>query len=338
MKDRARWGLTLLVGAVLGISHAAADTVVLQNGDRLTGTVDSIAGGKVLLITEYAGGVPINLDAVAELITDDSFDVVLDSGKTNGKFVVSEQGQALQNDGGTQTITLAAVRNAGQNKLGLAGFTTEWTSRADLSAIISSGNSETESYNTLIESALKRGNVEHSVSLLVSQEEAEGETTKDQLDLDYGYKRFLTEKWYASGNGEYFKDELKDIDQRITLGAGMGYQFWDNSFGAFSSELGVSVVREELVGVEETNPAIRWGLDYNRFFLAKKMEVFHRQSVLFIPDSDRGEVLASSTGLRYALNSRIDTTARVDVNHETDPPEDSTKTDVTYTLGVGIKF
>ena len=32
-----------------------------------------------------------------------------------------------------------------------------------------------------------------------------------------------------------------------------------------------------------------------------------------------------------ALNSRIDATARVDLNHETDPPEGSSKSDLTYT-------
>lgn len=329
--------------AVLFVSaHTAADTVLLHNGDRLTGTVDSISGGKVLLVTEYAGGVPIALDAIAELETAEAFEVRLDgtaeSRDVIGAFVVSNGAQGIRQDGVVQPLDLQRVRHAGQNNLSLTGFTAEWTSRADLSAIISNGNSDTESYNTLIESVRKQGNVEHGFSILVSQEEAEGVTTKEQLDIDYGYKRFISEKWFASGNAEYFKDELKDIDQRVTLGAGMGYQFWDDSFGAFSTELGVSVVDEELDDDSETNPALRWGLDYNRFFFSKRMEIFHKQSVLFIPDSDRGEVLASSSGVRYALNSRIDTTARVDVNHETEPPEGSSKTDVTYTLGVGIKF
>ncbi|MEM9623758.1 MAG: DUF481 domain-containing protein [Pseudomonadota bacterium] len=328
----------LALSGLLGTASVYADTVLLNNGDRLTGKVDSISGGHVLLITEYAGGVSIDLAAVAELSTEEAFDVEVGDVSTNGKFVVSDGQQSLAADDSVVSVDLGQVASAGQSNLGLPGFTSEWSSRADLSAIISSGNSDTESYNTLIESILKRANSEHSLTLLISQEEAEGETTKDQLDLDYGYKRFLSEKWYAAGNGEYFKDELKDIDQRITLGAGMGYQFWDNSFGAFSTELGVSVVQEELDGEDETNPAIRWGLDYNRFFLSKRMEFFHKQSLLVIPDSDRGEVLASSTGVRYALNSRIDATARADVNHETDPPEDASKTDVTYTLGIGIKF
>ena len=108
--------------------------------------------------------------------------------------------------------------------------------------------------------------------------------------------------------------------------------------GALSTDLGVSYVREDLDGDQQGNPAARWSLEYRRLLLAKKMEIFHKQSVLIIPDADRGEVIATSTGLRYALNARIDTTARVDMNHETEPAEGNSKTDVTYTLGVGIKF
>jgi putative salt-induced outer membrane protein YdiY len=158
------------------------------------------------------------------------------------------------------------------------------------------------------------------------------------LDFDYLYKRFLNEKWYGSGNLEYFEDELKGVDSRITLGAGVGYQFWDDSFGSLSSDIGISYVEEEIDGEDSSNPALRWGLDYRRYLFSKKMEAFHKQSVLFIPDSDRGEVLTSSTGVRYVLNSRIDATARVDVDHETEPAEGNSKTDVTYNLGIGIKF
>jgi len=329
---------SLLLGFGLLSGYAIADTVVLTNGDRLTGTLDSISGGRVLLVTEYAGAVPIAVDAIAELSSENSFSVRSGGAKREGQFAVVDGAQVITSERGTTPIELTSISRAGQSKLSLTALAPEWSSRADLSAVISKGNSETTAYNALVESAYKKDNVEHSVALLISDEEADDETTKDLLDLDYGYKRFISEKWFASGNAEYFEDALKDIDRRITLGAGVGYQFWDDSFSSFSTDLGVSAVYEDINGETETNPAIRWGLDYKRYLLQKKLEFFHGQSVLFIPDSDRGEVIQSSTGLRYALNDRIDATARADVNHETDPAPGADKTDVIYTLGVGIKF
>lgn len=330
--------LVLISIALLLSPLATADVVLLKNGDKLSGTVDSVAGGNVLLITEYAGAVAIAVDAVAEVTTEGDFDVSVGEVTVNGQFAVVDGVQVVVTDGQSQALALADVTRAGQNNLTVVSFTREWASRADLAAQITNGNTDTRNYSVLAESSLKQNNVEHFLSLLVLNEESEDFTTKEQLDLDYLYKRFVSEKWYASGNFEYFEDPIKEVDSRITLGAGMGYQFWDDSFGALSSDLGVSYVQEDIGGETETNPALRWGLDYKRFFLDKRMEAFHRQSVLFIPDSDRGEVIESSTGVRYALNTRIDATARIDLNHETDPAPGNSKTDVTYNLGVGIKF
>ncbi len=323
----------LVTLAIFFAATSAADVVVMKNGDRLTGTLDSIAGGRLVLNTEYAGSIPINVDAVESIVTEEPFEVKVGKSKANGLF----RHQGEQTMVGETPIELASISRAGQRNA-RGGLGTEWSSRADLSLVISNGNSDTQSLNTLIESSLKRETVEHAVSLLVSREEAEEETTKDLFDLDYGYKRFISEKWYAAGNAEYFKDELKDIDARYTLGAGMGYQVWDDSFGALSLEAGVSAVREDIDGDTDDNPAFRWALAYNRFLMAKKLEFFHKHALLVIPDSDSGEIISSSTGLRYALNDRIDTSARVDVNHETEPAPGRSKTDVTYTLGIGVKF
>jgi putative salt-induced outer membrane protein YdiY len=227
---------------------------------------------------------------------------------------------------------------ATQSKLAFTSLVREWDSRVDLALALSSGNSTAESYNTLIESDYKRDRTAHQITLLVNTEDSEGLKTKDQLDLDYGFKLFLSDQWFSSANAEYFSDPIKDVDQRISVGMGAGYQFVDNSFGALSTELGLSAVQEELDGDDEVSPAIRWGLDYNRYFFAKRVELFHRQSLLIIPEDDRGQVLSSSSGLRFALNHRIDTAFRVDLNYETAPTPGNEKTDTTYTLGLGIRF
>jgi putative salt-induced outer membrane protein YdiY len=325
------------------VAPAMADVVRLKNGDRLTGTLDGISGKRLILQTEYAGKLTLKLNSVLTVQTEKAFDLKLRDGtRTSGRLVVADEAQALLDaDAEQQPLALEQVKKAGQNRLAMVDLASDWSSRADSSVAISTGNSETEAYNGLIESALKRERSEHALSLLISQEKAEGETTesettKDQLELDYGYKRFFAEKWFGAGNAEYFEDGLKDVDYRITAGAGVGYQFWDDSFGALSAELGANVVVEQLDGVSEENPALRWALKYNRHLWSKRVEVFHDHSLLVIPD--RGEVIDSSTGIRMAVNHRIDTNLRIDVQHETEPAVDSEKTDVTYALGVGIKF
>src|ERR1700722_1352536 len=48
-------GLLVSAAFIFLASAALADTITLKNGDRLTGTVNQLAGGKLTLTTAYAG-------------------------------------------------------------------------------------------------------------------------------------------------------------------------------------------------------------------------------------------------------------------------------------------
>ena len=72
--------------AVMLLSTAAlADTVVLKNGDRLTGAVTQIAGGKLTLHTDYAGDVAISFDQVSSVKVEKP--IVLSQETKKGKKV-----------------------------------------------------------------------------------------------------------------------------------------------------------------------------------------------------------------------------------------------------------
>ena len=53
---------------------------------------------------------------------------------------------------------------------------------------------------------------------------------------------------------------------------------------------------------------------------------------------DRGVSIEASTGVRYHLGARWNANARVDVRHETEPPDDNPASDVTYAVGLGVRF
>jgi putative salt-induced outer membrane protein YdiY len=330
--------LFVLAVSMIFYSFAHGDTVVVENGDILTGKVDSIAGGRLVLATTYAGSVVIDMTAVRELETESTYNLRLRDKRLTGRLSVVDGALVVVTKTADIPYEISDLRVASQSKLALASLVGEWNSRVDLALALSSGNSTAESFNTLVESDFKQDRTAHQITLLVNTEDSEGLKTKDQVDFDYGFKLFFADQWFSAAHAEYFSDPIKDVDQRITVGIGAGYQFADNSFGALSTELGFSAVQEQLDGVDEVNPAIRWGIDYNRYFLAKRFELFHRQSLLVIPDADRGQVLSSSTGLRFELNHRIDTAFRVDLNYETDPIPGNEKADTTYTLGLGIRF
>ena len=58
------------------------DEVIFLNGDRLTGTIVSAAGGKLILKTEAAGEITIDLAKVKTFSTDPPVDVRVGDNKT----------------------------------------------------------------------------------------------------------------------------------------------------------------------------------------------------------------------------------------------------------------
>ena len=333
-------GLFVTALLLLGLgAPVQADVVHLKNGDRISGSISTISAKRLRIKPAYASAFSIELAEVAGIETDDPFELRIDKERVTGTLGFVDGNQQLLVDAGAEPRVLtspAVIRRASRNKLAVTALTSDWSSRADLSAAIATGNADTEAYNGLIESNLTRGKSEHTWSLLLAEERADDELTRDVLDVDYRWKRYVNKKLYLAGTGEYFQDQIKDIDFRATAGLGLGYQFWDNSLGAFSTELGATYVVEEIGGEREQNPAFLWGLDFNRFLWGEALELFHKHSLLVI--GSRGEVLQTSTGLRVAISDAIDANIRTDVRHETEPVPGNEKTDITYNLGIGIRF
>jgi putative salt-induced outer membrane protein YdiY len=331
--------LKLFVLGFLSCAVAAhADLLVMDNGDRITGRLDSITGGKAIFDTPYAGRIWVEIANIRTLETEEAYAVRMGDRMIEGTFAGEGDLQQLIGADQAAIVNWTGVRSATQSRNAFTRFAAGWGSHLDLALSLADGNSSTEAFNVLLEVDYQNELNAHLVTALLAREEGEGLLTRDQLDIDYGYKRFLTERWYGAGNAEYFQDTLKDIDSRITLGVGAGVQFIDNSLQNLSSDIGISAVREDIGGDSDVEPALRLGVDYQRFVLAKTIELFHRQSILQLLGDEKNQVFSSSTGIRYAYNERIDTNFRIDLAYESDPPPGNERIDTTYSLGVGIKF
>jgi len=80
------------------------------------------------------------------------------------------------------------------------------------------------------------------------------------------------------------------------------------------------------------------GLDYNRFFFGQALELFHKDELLVLADLDRGQILNTSTGVRFAVSGRWKADARIDLVYETEPAAGNEKADLTYILGLGYSI
>ncbi len=328
----------IMMLAVMTASTAWGDRLTFANGDVISGTVTSVEGGHVVIQTDYAPRIIVAQDQIVALETDSTVQVQTTTGDLLSGKLESLDGSVRVDQSGA-VIALADLKRITRGNSPGAFETADWSHKVDVAATLSKGNSKTETFSVLTESIMRKDRNEHVLNVALYKDENDEVTTRDQMDIDYNYKRFLeNSKWFYGANGEYFRDKLKGIDPRITVGAGAGYRFWDNSLGSLTVEFGLSAVYEDLGLTDETNPAARWALDYRRLLAGERIELFHRHQILKIIDSDRGEVLDSSTGLRFMLNEWWDASIRADLRHETDVPVGSHSTDITYAVGLGVRF
>ena len=299
---------------------ASADVVHFDNGDRLTGALVDAPDGFVAIDVPRIGVVTAPRALVAR----------------------------IESDTGSDPDDAASPKDV-EAQLPADVL---WEARADLGIVVATGNTETRDANFV--AGIKRAGARFDNVLGVSLNKAQATppsgdglvATKDQVDVDYDLRWKHGDAWYALANFEYFRDPIKNVEQRTTAGAGFGHTFWDSARGALRTDAGISQVFEEVdvVGtdgvreVSDNNPAFRWGLQYRRWLVADRLELFHNNQLLRILDADRGAVWDSDTGLRFHLNSRWLAALRMDVQHESEPAQGRKKTDSSYAVAVGVKL
>lgn len=335
MNVRSSFPLLILLWAPVALS----DVVQLANGDRVSGRVEALDGSSLVVESDWGGRLVIDRSKVQSIETEEALGVEVDGERAEVTLVETPAGeQGVQSADGT-------VEEVGLGALGLAwrdapprSFADEFKLNASYGLNITSGNADTQTHSVRGNLLMRFDRQRHTTKLEIDRKLDEGDVTKDQYRLGHQLDWFFREDWYAYVSGEYFSDAIKEVDYRFTLGAGAGHQFWDNSLGALSAEAGLTAVLEEIGGRQEENPALRIALDYNRYFRGGDIELFHSDELLTLTDFDRGQILTTTTGVRFTLSERWKADARIDLIYETEPAPGNEEADVTYILGIGYSM
>ncbi len=239
--------LFALLLILLTVSQASADEVILQNGDRLTGTLVSAKEGKLTFNTPYAGDIAIAMDAIASISSDT--DVTL---RFNGKEVLSGK---LATEDDQVTLQPSEVRGATpidwKQVRSINVPDTFWDGNVFLGGTHQAGNTERTSVSFGAEATRRSLKDRFSLSFLYNYAEEDGElTTRDTYgSLKYDY--FFTQRFYGLLSLEMLKDKFKDLNLRTIVGPGLGYQVWEDAIKALALEAGIAYFSEDRVEEED---------------------------------------------------------------------------------------
>jgi len=235
------------------------DRVALQNGDRLSGTVSSLAGGKLSLETAYAGTVEIDVSQIASLETVSELTFVLaEDEEIQGRLVAGEEGLELVSEGETRPLELADVVwiNPPPDVV--------FSAAISLGANVKSGNSEQTTLHANLEGERRAETSRLTGRILWNDSKEEGVRTAKSLFGAFKADRFWSEKAYVYGSTEFLSDEFKNLDLRGVGSVGVGYQAYESDELAFFVEGGLSYIyRDFTTGGDEDEISARFATRLN---------------------------------------------------------------------------
>ncbi|MEE9254548.1 MAG: DUF481 domain-containing protein, partial [Pseudomonadales bacterium] len=212
----------------------------------------------------------------------------------------------------------------------------DWEVRSDLAANVSRGNSDNTNWRSQSYGMVKAGEHRHTLEITLERQEKDGETTKEQDDVVYGYNWLLTDDWSLIGSLSWRQDPQRDLDRRWIVGGGTGYQIWDDANRSFRVSLAADAIFEQIGGQRDESFAPRWGLRFSHDLLGGDVEFFHHHDIWTYVTGRDNNVFESTTGFRYGITDNVYANVQVDFNYETDPAFGAEKEDVTYLVGFGV--
>jgi putative salt-induced outer membrane protein YdiY len=236
--------LARLLALTLFASLLFADTVTLNNGDRITGKVMKMDGNAVVFMTPYAGEVKITLAAIAALTTDSPINVALKSGQTVRGNVALSNGQLRVDNGAPASMAdVAALRDDTAQKdwqrederLHHARLLDFWAGALTFGLSQAAGNSTSTTLTT--GAAATRAAGKDKLALYFNQVYATQSTTlpygetANRVGAGVSLSRDLASKLYVFGTNDYDYDKFLGLDLRGVFGGGFGYHAWKGPSG-----------------------------------------------------------------------------------------------------------
>jgi putative salt-induced outer membrane protein YdiY len=246
----------LSLAIVAGLACAAeADRVYLDNGDRLSGMLVSLAEGQFVLESDYAGALNVPQERVLAVETEAPVAVRFREGAVvSGVLAVDAEGrQTLRTDDDTLAVSWADVAALARDASALeppaeAAPAEEepkrWSGAVEAGASWRSGETNTTDAHASLE--LAREWEKHTVSLNIATAygEVESEVNTRRAAGELKWKYFPRERLYvfAVGAGEH--DPGRRLNLRASGGLGVGYDVWTRESRKLSLDAGFDYTKE----------------------------------------------------------------------------------------------
>jgi hypothetical protein len=328
-------------------TRLCADTVVLKNGDRLTGTAVKLANGKLTFKTAYADAIAITWDQVTSLTLSQALILPTPKGTVSVISVErSEAGFVITTSSGPTMLAPASVtvlRSPADQKAYKASlhpnWAHAWAGTANVSLALARGNSDTATFGAGFAAARATRTDKTSLyatTLYSKNANAIPSTSANASGGGLRYDHNLNPKLFAFGTGDFTSNALQNLDFRSIVGGGFGWHAVKTPRQTFDI-LGGLVWTHETYSPGPINSfaALDLGEQYTRKFGASSLLT---EQVYLYPDLNQLSQFQLATDATFStkLGKLFNWQTTFSDRYTSFPPAGTLGNDVILTTGLGI--
>ena len=290
--------LTVLSAALCITGFAHGGQISLHNGDTVQGTLVVKTETHVQWKSDSFGGLNIPLSQVASI------------------------------DNSSAKVTLPSNTD---DKISLTGS-------VGLSGSYLAGNQERENLELDVGFTLQDGNATHTAKLNYEATGQDNEPTEYDYGISYGLDWSISNGWYWNNNVSFSADDKRQIDQSISLGTNMGYQFWENDKSSLSSKIGLTWISDKsFSSITDERLAWTWSSDYQKLLFSRVSLSYSHQLNVSTEDTKNTQ-LSADIGLSIPVTDKVDTTISLDWSYDNEPEEGVEQIDRKVNFGVNYRW
>jgi putative salt-induced outer membrane protein len=296
---------------------AAGDTIVLRNGDQMTGTFVNADGKTMALKTPYVGQISVKWSDVTQITTTESVYVTISSKKiVNGTISKTADAIVVHTTTGDVDVPLsqvAAVRSPAEEKKYEASLhpslTRNWEGNVGLGFSLARGNSQSTALTTSVN--LKRKTLSDKISMYENSVDttatAANTVTANAILGGARYDRNLDTRLFGFVSGDYTHDGLQGLDLRQIYSGGLGWHAISTLATTLDLGAGGNFTRETYSGTATLSPGL--SLQRNLAAITTSENLTHKfgkitsidENFYFYPE------LSNTGQYRFTLNAAANT-------------------------------